>query len=512
MQKFSFLFLILSCFSTKVHAQLDQSSFTATGRGGMATTFATDYHALGVNPANLAVRKNFRDPRLTFGFFEGNISVASDALSRNELLNTVFPSPNATGFSIEDKFAAYQKLSNKQLSVNMDITLGGVHLSHPKWGGIGFSITNRAQFSARIGSQLAELLFLGHNSAYFDVLFLSNGLQVSNTSDLPSDIREQAYAGFVSNPADAKTYAQLLEGSRISLSWFRELNLSYGKKIVDAYNFSMHLGAGIKRLSGIGLVDLQSDGETLTKSIFSLSPTLGFGFVESAGIQQPTFELPTTSLFQRLMFAQSVGTGYAFDFGINMVIRRNFYIGASAVNLGNINWQGGVAEVSDGILREIQGTGLNNYNILQANESALQFAGDKSPLNWQQNAGGRTTELPRIARIGMSYDYFKIFQLGVELIYPLNTDGGNLQEPLYVVGGDVQLSRRLRLSSGVSVGGNQGDYINIPMGLIYTTKRRKFEAGIAFKDIRSIANTQNGSNISASFGLLRFKWNPQFMN
>jgi len=511
-----FYVLIFGLLSlSEVYAQLDQSSFTATGRGGMATTFATDYHALGVNPANLAVRQNFRDPRLTFGFLEGNISFASNALSRNELLETIFPPEGATGFTIDEKFRAFEKMSNKQVSINMDITLAGLHISHPKWGGFGFSITNRAQFSARIGRQLSEIMFLGHNASYFDLLFLSNGESVPNTADLPDDIREQAFAGFVSNPTDAKTYSQLLSGSRISLSWFRELNFSYGKKIIDAYNFSMHLGAGIKRLSGIGLVELESDGEKLTGSTFSLSPTLGFGFIESAeGIQQPVFELPNSSLFQRLMFAESVGVGYGFDFGINMVIRRNLYIGASAVNIGNIKWQSGVAEITDGVLREIQGTGLNNYNIIQANESSLQFAGDKSPLNWERdaNAPATTTQLPRIARVGMSYNYFKIFQIGTEVIYPLNSKGGNLHEPLIIVGGDWQINRRIRLSTGVSIGGNQGDYINIPMGIVFTTKRRRFETGIAFKDIRSIANTQNGSNISASFGLLRFKWNPRFLN
>ena len=50
------LVLLTSAYS--INAQFEGSSFTSTGRGG-ATTFATDYQAVGINPANLGWEYKF---------------------------------------------------------------------------------------------------------------------------------------------------------------------------------------------------------------------------------------------------------------------------------------------------------------------------------------------------------------------------------------------------------------------------------------------------------------------
>ena len=41
-------------------AQNELSNFSATGRGGVINTFASDYQAIGINPANLGRNPNFR--------------------------------------------------------------------------------------------------------------------------------------------------------------------------------------------------------------------------------------------------------------------------------------------------------------------------------------------------------------------------------------------------------------------------------------------------------------------
>ena len=48
------LLIVLVLSSFNVFGQIENSSFTATGRGA-ATTFVTDYQALGINPANLGM-------------------------------------------------------------------------------------------------------------------------------------------------------------------------------------------------------------------------------------------------------------------------------------------------------------------------------------------------------------------------------------------------------------------------------------------------------------------------
>ena len=56
MNRFLLLTAGLLALPAAAWAQTELSNFTATGRGGVATTFATDYQAIGINPANLGRR------------------------------------------------------------------------------------------------------------------------------------------------------------------------------------------------------------------------------------------------------------------------------------------------------------------------------------------------------------------------------------------------------------------------------------------------------------------------
>ena len=58
--------LFLICLSTSIYAQTERAAFTETGRGA-ANAFVTDYHALGINPANLAFGNEY-NKQLTIGF------------------------------------------------------------------------------------------------------------------------------------------------------------------------------------------------------------------------------------------------------------------------------------------------------------------------------------------------------------------------------------------------------------------------------------------------------------
>ena len=70
--------------------QLESTAFSATGRGGVATTFATDYQTIGINPANLGFVKSFRDPLITFGIGEFSTTITAEPLTRDELIQTFF--------------------------------------------------------------------------------------------------------------------------------------------------------------------------------------------------------------------------------------------------------------------------------------------------------------------------------------------------------------------------------------------------------------------------------------
>ena len=72
-----------SIILSPVFAQSEYSSFTATGRGG-ATTFVTDYQAVGINPAGVAM-PNIYGKKFAMGYSEFTFSMHSSALTKDEL-------------------------------------------------------------------------------------------------------------------------------------------------------------------------------------------------------------------------------------------------------------------------------------------------------------------------------------------------------------------------------------------------------------------------------------------
>jgi hypothetical protein len=507
------LFLLATFFCHSAYAQLELSAFTATGRGGAATTFATDYQAVGVNPANLGVRRSFRDPELTFGFAEFNASFFSEGLTRGELFETIF-SPIADNFNTyAEKKKAAEKFANKTNAVNVDFMLAGVAWSHPKWGGIAFSVRDRIQFNARLSTLASEIMFLGANAPYFPTLLLNDdaNTQIPNDSRVTPEQRALVVAGFKPTDEESLTYGQVMNGTRFSMSWYREYNMSLGAKVFDSYNFSAHAGVGVKYLQGIGLIDINVENNQFTNNTISLSPTFGLGQlldgVPTPPDQTPNFEgfIQGASSLNKFIAAKPVGSGFAMDLGLNLVVRRRLFIGVAVTNLGQLNWENNTYRLNNSKLREVQGLGLNNYNILGASTSSFRLAGDGAALQLE-GSSPFATELPSVIRVGTSYEYFRTFHVGLDVVIPRNNVAGNLRTPLYTLGGEYRLTKFIRLSSGISVGGNQGSRINIPAGIVFEARKRWFEMGIATRDIISyFINESGGTTVSFSAGFIRFK-------
>ena len=57
-ERISLLTILTLLFTYCSSVAQDVSNYSATGRGGVATTFATDYQTVGINPANLGFRKS----------------------------------------------------------------------------------------------------------------------------------------------------------------------------------------------------------------------------------------------------------------------------------------------------------------------------------------------------------------------------------------------------------------------------------------------------------------------
>ena len=466
-----------------------------------------DYQAIGVNPANLAIRKSFRDPKVTFGFLEGNIGFFTENITFGQILKSYFPNVYGQNYQLTyaQKEQAARDLSNASLSTTINATLFGIHVSSEKFGGFAFSVRDRLDFYSKTNPTLSEILFLGQNASYFTDLLLSSGDIIPNNSQVTPEQRDQVVFGFRSD-STSLPYSTVMNNSTIQMLWTREYNFAYGTKIVDSYDVQVFAGIGGRYISGITLIDLEVQNNQFVGQTIALSPSFP---VEGFDIDSPTnVGYQPKKGFARFAFPKPIGNGYGIDVGLNVVIKRNLYIGAALVNYGKMSWTGNVYNLTDGILAQTQGTGFDNYNFVTYSPETFQLGGEGSALSWK-GSSQFDDDLPAMARVGASYEFFKTAHLGLDVLIPLNPDApGSLASNLYAIGGDLRLTKLLTISSGVSTGGNQDFNINIPFGLTYHARRGHYEAGLSTQDVSSFVGDieGGGNNISFALGFLRFKF------
>ena len=78
------LIAALACLPIISFSQTQGVAYTAVGKG-VATTFLTDYHALGVNASALGWGTGFDKKRFTTGSSEFGLGIYSDSLNVNRL-------------------------------------------------------------------------------------------------------------------------------------------------------------------------------------------------------------------------------------------------------------------------------------------------------------------------------------------------------------------------------------------------------------------------------------------
>lgn len=489
------LFISVLVVSTIGSAQNELSSFTTTGRGG-ATTFVTDYQAIGINPANLGWTWKFENKKVALGLGEMAYSLHSEALSKQELrdeFNAAIKNKSLADFTREEKIQAGQDFANAGLALNADIGSFGFAFSTDKLGGIAFRINDHFQWYSKLGPTASDLLFLGKTASYFDSLTIING---SDTNTIANDPSAYDYDtmnilnGFASSP---DYMSQVLDGTKMSMNWYREYNLSYGRKIFEKDSMiAVYGGVGVKYLQGLGVLDIQSENGVLT-AYSALSPRFDIDYGNAAAGNPSSLQQQTSGL------PQAVGSGIGYDFGLNVVLFDKLKIGASYINGGSITYDGNVYSVKDTILYDTESEGLNNYNFFK---SISEFTGEDGLLQWQGEQE-RTVKLPSVMRFGASVVIGKIAQLGFDLVMPGNEAPGSLEKAMIGFGGDVSPLPWLKLQAGFVTGGNYDT--QIPVGVLITPPSGSYEIGIASRDAITFF-AKNGPTLSLSTGFMRFRF------
>lgn len=485
-RRIGFAPLFLFPIAHTMHAQTEMSVFTTTGRAA-ATTFVEDYQAVGINPANLGWKWRFPGKHIALGIAEGSYSVYSEALTRDDMRNRIFNVD--IDFTEAEKQEAARAFADAGATLNADVTLLGAAFTSATLGGFGFQIRDHAQWSSVFGPTTSELLFEGYRSSYFDSLVLVTGDTIANYANLPPDSLALIASGFTGYP---ELLSAVLDGSSINFTWYREFNLSYGRRIAKSESVELFAGIGLKYLLGIGIIDIRAKDGTFD-GFASLSPYFDINYGDAA------LNNPSAVTVRNTLLPQAVGKGFGMDFGLSAIIEEKWKIGAAVTNLGSINWKGNVYTANNGFLVELASDGLDNYNFFSGIDD---FVTNGGILEWQ-GASERRVKLPSNARFGIGRLFGRMIELGADVVLPLNDEPGSFEKAVIGFGGDIRPIPVLQLSAGIVTGGTYDT--KVPVGITFTTPTGTWEAGIASRDIVTFF-TEKNPTVSLSLGFLRFRF------
>ncbi|MCH2235136.1 MAG: DUF5723 family protein [Crocinitomicaceae bacterium] len=487
------ILLLLSLSASVTFAQNEYIAYPATGMG-VSSTFVTDYHCLGVNPANLGWqaydKKSFTTGSSEFGF-----SLHSQALSKQELRDNIWSAiSNKTldSLSYDDKVAAAQGFAD-DFAFNYDYNMFGFSYQNEKFGGIAFSIRSRATWNSSFSADFSSLLFQGKFDAYFDSLCYNNGtdtVMIGNYGEMRADSAVNVVGGQASIPLNT---SELIDGSSLRLSMNREFHVGYGRKLfsIDS-TFEVFAGVGARYIQGIAMMDLYSqDGEFQMYSAFSPGFDLNY-----ADIGNPS-AIP--GQVQNL-FRSKVGEGWGFDAGVNVTLFNNLHLAASVTNIGQMTYTGNVYEAVDTALVKFSSSGMEDVNVTNSISELIEENGILKLTGTES----RTVSLPGTFRMGASLELGKYAHIGGEIVAPFNNVPGSINEFAWGLGGNFRLfGGKVHLMSGLTGGG--GYDFQLPLGVNFVFGGGSYECGIASRDAVTFF-TQNKPTLSTAFGFARVRF------
>lgn len=471
-------------FSFTTFAQQEGSAFTNTGRA-VSTTFARDYEALGINPANLSLGTGYEGKKIAFGLGEFGISAYSNALTKEQLLG-------GGEFSKED---AFQNFINSGTAFNVNVAPLSFAFFHEKVGGFAINTTDQMQFFSKLNENTADILVNGYRASYFDSLQIDNGGSIQTIVNDPSqyDFDTLNILKGLSS-ISSKLLSDLLDGTDINISWTRQYNLGWGKKIISNDKFEMGVGTAVKYVQGFAVMNIGVDDNGDLNVFSSLSPDLGFDVTGGSS---------SSANFGSAPFLTPVGNGMGLDLGVNVLLNSKIHLGAAVNNIGSMKWTGEAYTVKDTLFTEIESGGFESYNY-PSEFADIVSDGDLFEFEAKDEL---IVKMATNFRFGASIDFIENkLHIGADILVPLNDAPGNFEQPIFGLGGDFRVMNWLEVETGFNFGGNTQKRLNMPIGLTFHVGQSgTWEAGIASRDIITWLR-ENGPNVSMAMGLLRFRF------
>jgi hypothetical protein len=425
------------------------------GLPGIGTTLNQDYNCADLNPANLGLVTT-GSPVVTFGFvgLDGRLTTNAVGLST---LKQFFSD------SIPYQQALAAGFANHGVSLSLNIMDFGASVQIPKIGGFAFTVQDRILLNIYMNPLFANLGFYGYNSNYFNS-------RVTNSSN--------DTIGTTPNP---QSVLNAFNGSYIKGSYTRSYSLSYGREIFNINNIALYAGATLEYVKGFAYADgyTTSNGVNAFLSYSTTFSSLGDSNSKtnpaSIAISGPT----------------AAASGEGFDLGGTLLIGKNIRASASItdVSLGDMTWSGTTDEVIN--------SPVDSFKKYKSVASLLK-SGIGSTIIIEHPVSF-TAPLPTQLHLGGSIFLINHFVVAADIDVPLNSAGGNIEQPISTLSGGYCPSAGFR----VTLGFQNSAYapITIPLGIVVGTS---WQIGISYADMLNFFRT-NSIALGGSFFFLRFR-------
>lgn len=487
--------LLLGAFA---NAQTQGISYTAVGRG-VATTFVTDYHALGINSSALGWGNPF-GKRFTTGSTEFNLGLYSDSLNvdkMRDLYTAIRKDATGKGDS-SPNWENQKKYAEEYMraGIIMDASYNWLGFSYhsEKFGGIAFNIGEHYNWYSRLNEETTNLIFQGKWSEYFDsltVVFDSDTTRIYNDGNVSQDTLDHVVLGTISVPL---MLGEITNGSEIKFAWNRHYNIGYGRKLFGSDStFSLYAGIGARYIQSMAMLSLQSDGNNVYMySAFSADYDIDYGAIAQLN---PSNYTQTGGILPK-----PVGYGYGLDFSASARILGFLRVGAAVNNIGSVKYSRNVYRVKDTIVGDMTLNGLTDYNITNSYDQLLADGGLLTLVGEEEYKVQNAANF----RIGASASIGRIAHVGIDVVAPFDPENpGSLANGVISVGGDVRPTKWLTISAGYLGGGIYKH--NIPMGINFVLGGGTYEFGISSRDMLTFF--LDGSNsVSTAFGFARVRF------
>ena len=424
------IFALVVSLITTVSAG-DRISLRAIGMGRAAVAATRGTDAIGINPANIAIPD--------IGHFNLSLVNSSFRISTElftyDIYQKYFTGVDTGGTKRAPKYLTQQDKDdirsqlpdNPVTKIDVESMIAGVSFETAVLGGIGFAVIEHAGVN------------FAFSRDFFDMVYLQ-GL-----------------------PSNAK---YVFDGTSFNAWWYREYNVSYGRKLPVKISFlnDLYVGAAVKFIRGYGIFETSKNNSSIENKV-ALTDTgknsvIGsFDFLaRRAGVD--FFNNDSSKKSFTPMPADPVGHGTGFDLGFSAELINGTRVGVSITDIGKITWDKNVMQTSGGGVITFSGYATEVQDSV------------KNVLKGKNGPGESfSTSLPTVLRIGAAvqsekFPFLKFLPghllLAAEYAQGLNESLGNTKKARISLGMEYRIIPLLPLRSGFLFGG--GDKLRWAFG------------------------------------------------